>query len=83
LAAGELVVTGMTLPPEIIVITNGTLLVITIGLALLMARASVRYQRGLGDIDVQRRQTQIIINLLLLLIALGLAAAGFNLLTAV
>ena len=69
----------MTFPLEIMLAANAVLLALAVIAALVMMRASVKYQRSIGESDEQQRQTKIIINTVLALIVIGVIAAGLNL----
>jgi hypothetical protein len=69
----------MVIPVEILLLVNGALLFLAAIAATVLVRASVRYQRSLGDGREQQYYTRVIINAVLALILLALAAAGLNL----
>lgn len=69
----------MTFPVEIMLAANAVLLALAVIAALVMMRASVKYQRSIGDSVAQHRYVIMMVNTVLALILLGLIAAGLNL----
>jgi hypothetical protein len=67
------------LPLEILLSINGALLGAAAIAGLVLMRASVKYQRNLGDNAAQREHVTTIVNSTLFLILLGVLAAGLNL----